>query len=144
MSKYLLVGDTYINICSYLPTYLSLSVSLSVCVYLSVYLLRSICLDLYIDILLTIWVRIVFHKQTWQYRETSAVSEVGSKGHGDRTDCRESDNERRRAFQEKSTEEVRTETRERAVITGTWEEFCVVSTEDVYRAREGSGAGKID
>lgn len=140
MSKYLLGGDTYINTCSYPPTYLSLSVSLSVCVYLS----RSICLDLYIDILLTIRVRSVFHKQTWQYKETSAVSEVGSKSHGERTDCLESDNERRRAFQEKSTEEVRTEKRQRAAITGTWEEFCVVSMEDVYRAREVSGAGKID
>ena len=58
-----------------------------------------------------------FRDRTWQYKEKSAVSEVGSWSLAEKTDHLGSDSRRRRAFQGKSTKEVRTEHHYRAVIT---------------------------
>ena len=52
------------------------------------------------------------------------MSEVGSWSLGEKSGHLGSDGRRRRAFQGKSTEEVRTEHHYRAVITEAWEEVC--------------------
>ena len=79
---------------------------------------------IYSDLQLTIWVRSIFQRQNLAIQRDKCSIRGGFWSLGEKTDHLGSDGRRRRAFQGKSTKEVRTEHHYRAVITEVREEVC--------------------